>query len=213
MTFRTIKGRVGCMIQIRKKIQGAACWAFAWLHFFIYHLCITTLGFGSAFHSRTLLLRETTNAHADLLAQAQNEISQRVNALRDIGAQLSLQADVKKAMYYDNTPDAVELETYKRITNQLVSLKYTNSYINDLYLYFRRADIISSTAGKSTPNTYLNVLKNYETTQPFWDYIDNGVIFSTISMQVCHRKLSKRYLSESAQWSDRLFGLLPESDF
>lgn len=172
------------MAQPRRPLAGVSVLTRSLIAFFSFIiLCIATLGFGTFASSRALLLRETTNAHADLLAQAQNEIGQRLSALRDIGAQLSMQADIKAAMYYDQNPDAAALEAYRRISTQLTSLKFSNSYIDDLYLYFRRADVIVSTEGKSSPGTYWGRLKNYQTLTPFENYIENGVVFSTIGAQ------------------------------
>ncbi|MGI5900124.1 MAG: helix-turn-helix domain-containing protein [Christensenellales bacterium] len=151
-------------------------------------LCTVLLGIGNALSFSSLMLGETKKSHSDILNQAKSEIDQRYYDIKEIGIQISLHGDVRRAMYYSDALTGQRMEVYKRIRDYLSSLEVSYSYVDDIWIYFKRAKTVVSTSGKCNIDMFFDIIKQYQDTSVYLDYIEDGVVFTTLCAQMESRK-------------------------
>ena len=168
--------------------------------------CVLIPGVCSSVYFSQTILRETENSQKKLLMQAKNQIDQRYLDLKDLAMQISLFGEVEKARFYGASPTPQQMETYKKIVDYLAGLTVSNSYVKNIWLYYKNADIIVNSSGKYSRAGYFSIY-GYENSAAYEEYFRSGVVFTTLGPNRLSSQTKILSFAAAVPFND------PESDF
>ncbi|WP_409346196.1 helix-turn-helix domain-containing protein [Paenibacillus sp. MBLB4367] len=116
-----------------------------------------------------LLKKETANYNLSILRQAQRVLDERLHNIEEVANNLSFSPDIQRFLNVGPEMDAADKLNMSKAVQMLSRFKSANSFIDSIYIYFNKPDIILSHSTKSTPDTlYSDVTRYPEWTQEQW---------------------------------------------
>ncbi len=154
------------------------------LAFFILLLVLSVflVGYSSYLNSSKLLIDEVKNHNILVLKQVRDGIDQKITLLNNTTLQVAIDKRVKNAFYMRSSIDAETIILSDEITKYLSSIKSSTGFIDSIFLYFNRSDMIVTDDGKYDLNTFINnIYSDYKWTKEKWmEIFNNYTLFKTL---------------------------------
>lgn len=116
-----------------------------------------------------LLKKETANYNISILRQAQRVLDERLYGVEETANNLLFDPAVQKFIYTEHEMDATDRFNMSKVVQMLNRFKSANNFIESIYIYFNKPNIIISDSTKSTPDTLYSHITQYpEWTQDEW---------------------------------------------
>lgn len=108
-----------------------------------------------------LIHKETEIYNHSLLKQSQRVLDDRLQSIEELAINLSSDTEVQRFVNVPESMDAVDKYNMSKLIETINRYKKTNSFIDNVYIYFPKSGSILTESAKSTTNDFYSYIYRY----------------------------------------------------
>lgn len=109
---------------------------------------IVVVAFFSYKNATSLIIAEAKSNNMLVLEQAQQTINGEVESIQFISLQTVMDRNINRALYYTQSASYLQPEVYRDGMSYLNTIESNHEYINDIWIYFDKSQIVLTPQGK-----------------------------------------------------------------